>query len=143
MIINHHLFLLLLGLLLAPFAMAGQSVTRVNWESIDGAGPGRPTVSVVAWDSTASGSSLSVKDPSTLEWVPLRHLGTKRSETSLGAMFVGQGSDGRRVQLTLIGKPYYAPTRFEYALTFTKGPNERMFYGNCNDELEACFRANR
>jgi hypothetical protein len=136
-------FFLLTSLLSASFALAGQSVTRVSWESIDGAGPGRPTVSVVAWDSTASGSALSVKDPSTLEWVPLRHLGTKRSETSLGAMFVGQGSDGRRVQLTLIGKPYYAPTRFEYALTITKGPKERMFYGNCNDELEACFRANR
>jgi hypothetical protein len=136
-------FFLLTSLLSASFALAGQSVTRVSWESIDGAGPGRPTVSVVAWDSTASGSALSVKDPSTLEWVTLRHLGTKRSETSLGAMFVGQGSDGRRVQLTLIGKPYYAPTRFEYALTFTKGPKERMFYGNCNDELEACFRANR
>jgi hypothetical protein len=136
-------FFLLTSLLSTSFALAGQSLTRVNWESIDGAGPGRPTVSVVAWDSTASGSSLSVKDPSTLEWVPLRHLGTKRSETSLGAMFVGQGSDGRRVQLTLIGKPYYAPTRFEYALTITKGPKERMFYGNCNDELEACFKANR
>lgn len=136
-------FFLLSSLLSASFALAGQSLTRVNWESIDGSGPGRPTVSVVAWDSTASGSSLSVKDPSTLEWVPLRHLGTKRSETSLGAMFVGQGSDGRRVQLTLIGKPYYAPTRFEYALTITRGPKERMFYGNCNDELEACFRANR
>lgn len=130
-------------MLLVSFAMAGQSVTRVSWESIDGSGPARPTVSVVAWDSTSSGSSLSVKDPGTLEWVPLRHLGTRRNETSLGAMFVGQGSDGRRVQLTLIGKPYYAPTRFEYALTFTKGPKERMFYGNCNEELEACFRANR
>jgi hypothetical protein len=136
-------FLLLTGLLSVSFALAGQSVTRVNWESIDGAGPGRPTVSVVAWDSTASGSSLSVKDPGTLEWIQLKHLGTKRSETSLGAMFVGQGSDGQRVQLTLIGKPYYAPNRFEYALTITKGPKERMFYGNCNDELEACFRANR
>jgi hypothetical protein len=115
----------------------------VNWESIDGAGPGRPTVSVVAWDSTASGSSLSVKDPGTLEWIRLRHLATKRNETSLGAMFVGKGSDGRQVQLTLIGKPYYAPTRFEYALTISKGAKERMFYGNCNDELEACFRANR
>ena len=143
MTMNRPFFLLLVGLLFAPFAMAGQSVTRVSWESIDGSGPGRPTVSVVAWDSTASGGSLSVKDPSTLEWVPLRHLGTRRNETSLGAMFVGQGSDGRRVQLTLIGKPYYAPTRFEYALTITKGPKERMFYGNCNDELEACFKANR
>jgi hypothetical protein len=60
-------FFLLTSLLSASFAVAGQSVTRVSWESIDGAGPGRPTVSVVAWDSTASGSSLSVKDPSTLE----------------------------------------------------------------------------
>lgn len=143
MTLNRTPLLLLLGSLLAPFAMAGQSVTRVSWESVDGAGPGRPTVAVVAWDSTASGSSLSVKEPTTLEWVSLRHLGTRRNETSLGAMFVGQGSDGRRVQLTLIGKPYYAPTRFEYALTITKGPKERMFYGNCNDELEACFRANR
>jgi hypothetical protein len=143
MTMNRTPLLLLLALLFAPFAMAGQSVTRVSWESIDGSGPGRPTVSVVAWDSTTSGSSLSVKDPGTLEWIQLRHLGTKRNETSLGAMFVGQGSDGRRVQLTLIGKPYYAPTRFEYALTFTKGPKERMFYGNCNDELETCFKANR
>ncbi len=140
---RRYAFFLLASLLSASFAMAGQSVTRVSWESIDGSGPGRPTVSVVAWDSTASGSSLSVKDPTTLEWVPLRHLGTRRNETSLGAMFVGQGSDGRRVQLTLIGKPYNAPTRFEYALTISKGAKERMFYGNCNDELEACFRANR
>jgi hypothetical protein len=140
---NRLALLLFSSLLFVPFASAGQSVTRVNWESIDGAGPGRPTVSVVAWDSTASGSSLSVKDPGTLEWIRLRHLATKRNETSLGAMFVGKGSDGRQVQLTLIGKPYYAPTRFEYALTISKGAKERMFYGNCNDELEACFRANR
>ncbi len=136
-------FILLASLLLASFAMAGQSVTRVNWESVDGAGPGRTTVSVLVWDSPASGASLSVKDPATLEWVQLRHLGTKRNETSLGAMFIGQGSDGRRVQLTLIGKPYHAPSRFEYALTFTKGAKERMFYGNCNDELVTCFKANR
>ena len=78
---NRLALLLLSSLLFAPFAVAGQSVTRVNWESIDGAGPGRPTVSVVAWDSTTSGSSLSVKDPGTLEWIQLRHLGTKRNET--------------------------------------------------------------
>jgi hypothetical protein len=130
-------------LLVAPYALAGQSVTRVNWESIDGSGPRRPTVTFIAWESTASGSSIAVKYPGGVEWIKLRHLGTKRHETSLGAMFVGRGSDGRHVQLTLIGKPYDAPTRIEYALTFTKGPSERMFYGNCNEELEACFKSNR
>jgi hypothetical protein len=48
MTMNRPFFLLLIGLLFAPFAMAGQSVTRVSWESIDGSGPGRPTVSVVS-----------------------------------------------------------------------------------------------
>ena len=58
-------------------------------------------------------------------------------------MFVGKCDDGRRVQVTLIGKPYYAPTRFEYALTFSLGSKERMFYGNCSDDLIGCFKANR
>jgi hypothetical protein len=70
-----------------------------------------------------------VKDPMTSEWIDLRHLGTKENGSSLGAMFVGRCADGRRVQVTLIGKPSYAPKRFEYGLTFTNGSKERMFYG--------------
>lgn len=134
--------ILLLVLAVAPGLNAGVSSTGVLWESIDGAGPGRPTLSSISW-RTLSVASLSVKDPSTSDWVELRHLGTKRNDSSLGAMFVGKCDDGRRVQVTLIGKPYYAPTRFEYALTFSLGSRERMFYGNCSDDLIGCFKANR
>jgi hypothetical protein len=84
-----------------------------------------------------------VKDPMTSEWVELRHLGTKENGSSLGAMFVGRCGDGRRVQVTLIGKPSYAPKRFEYALTFSAGSKERMFYGSCSEDLIGCFKANR
>lgn len=125
-----------------PELSAGVSKTAVGWESINGAGPGRPTLSSITWRTTALGS-LSVKDPVTSDWVEMRHLGTKRNDSSLGAMFVGKCDDGRRVQVTLIGKPYYAPTRFEYALTFSQGSKERMFYGNCSDDLVGCFKANR
>ncbi len=132
---------LILALLASPLLHAGISSTSVSWESVDGAGPGRTSVSTITWRTSLS--SLMVKDPMTSEWVELRHLGTKENGSSLGAMFVGRCGDGRRVQVTLIGKPSYSPKRFEYALTFTNGSKERMFYGNCNDDLEDCFRANR
>ena len=133
---------ILVALALMPELSAGVSTTAVGWESINGAGPGRPTLSSITW-RTASFGALSVKDPATSDWIELRHLWTKRNDSSLGAMFIGKCDDGRRVQVTLIGKPYYAPTRFEYSLTFSKGAAERMFYGNCSDDLVGCFKANR
>lgn len=135
-------FFILIALVFASGLIAGVSTTVVSWESINGAGPGRPTLSSITW-RTSSNGTLSVKDPATSDWVELRHLGTRRNDTSLGAMFVGKCDDGRRVQVTLIGKPYYAPTRFEYSLTFTLGSKERMFYGNCSEDLVGCFEANR
>lgn len=135
-------FVTLIALAFMPQLSAGVSSTPVGWESINGAGPGRPTLSSITWRTSSSGA-LSVKDPATSDWIELRHLGTKRNDSSLGAMFVGKCDDGRRVQVTLIGKPYYAPTRFEYALTFSLGSKERMFYGNCSDDLIGCFKANR
>lgn len=135
-------FILILALACATDLSAAVSSTPVSWESINGAGPGRPTLSSITW-RTASFGALSVKDPATSDWIELRHLGTKRNDSSLGAMFIGKCDDGRRVQVTLIGKPYYAPTRFEYSLTFSKGAAERMFYGNCSDDLVGCFKANR
>ena len=141
MLMNIRIPLLLLALVLGPALNAGVSSTTVNWESVDGAGPGRTTVSTIVWRTSLG--SLAVRDPLTSEWVGLRHLATKPNGTSLGAMFVGRCDDGRQVQVTLIGKPSSAPKRFEYALTFTKGARDRMFYGNCNDDLEDCFRANR
>jgi hypothetical protein len=135
-------FFILIALVFASGLIAGVSTTVVSWESINGAGPGRPTLSSITWRTSSTGT-LSVKDPATSDWVELRHLGTRRNDTSLGAMFVGKCDDGRRVQVTLIGKPYYAPTRFEYGLTFTLGSKERMFYGNCSEDLIGCFEANR
>jgi hypothetical protein len=132
----------LMALALAPGLKAGACTTSVNWESINGSGPRRPTLSTIIWKTTLGGS-LSVKDPVSADWVDLRHVGTKRGDASLGAMFVGRCDDGRMVQVTLFGKPYYGPTRFEYALTFTRGSAERMFYGDCSSELIACFKANR
>jgi hypothetical protein len=134
--------ILTLALVGTAVLSAGVSSTPVSWESVNGAGPGRPTLSSITW-RTASFGALSVRDPATSDWIELRHLGTKRNDSSLGAMFVGKCDDGRRVQVTLIGKPYYAPTRFEYALTFSQGSKERMFYGNCSDDLIGCFKANR
>lgn len=136
------LFLLFLALACEPGLCAGVSTTSVNWESVDGSGPRRSTVSSVNWRTTLGGT-LAVKDPLTADWVEMKHLGTKKGDTSLGAMFVGRCADGRHVQVTLFGKPYYAPTRFEYSLTFSKGSAERMFYGNCSDDLISCFKANR
>jgi len=135
-------FFILIALVFASGLIAGVSTTVVSWESINGAGPGRPTLSSITWRTSSTGT-LSVKDPAASDWVELRHLGTRRNDTSLGAMFVGKCDDGRRVQVTLIGKPYHAPTRFEYALTFTMGSKERMFYGNCSEDLVSCFAANR
>lgn len=115
----------------------------VSWESINRAMPTDPTIRWVQWSLSSDNVDLRVQHPETGEWVALKYQGSSPGKNSTGKMFFGHAEGGRKVQVTLIGKPMISPSKYEFSLVLTSGSRERILYGDCPDKLKDCFEAQR
>lgn len=127
-------------LLFATSALADEKfISSVNWKSEDGRPPEPCVRTVLMWQLSDDGRTLSYVSMPDGEVTQLKLIGSSPGATTYGVRFYGRISSQVEMHVTLIGSPLPRVSKIEYAATFKRPSGLTMYYGNATSQMERCF----